>query len=483
MARKIDAYRVKDRDPILDPAFWNQRLADIDLRLHGQENGERDWTAEVRKLNELGLRRIDEVLVPAYNEVRRLAHLGALFSAHSASEVTLEPGQTSLIVDLAQRDQFAPSLWVGITADEDALKAAIGQLVAYDRETGVLTLELQEGASSGTFSGWSLTPTIAPDTAHNARKDNPHEITPAQIGAASLAQLSEKASLQSLQEAIAGHDHDGDYLKKEANAPAHSKAIGDAEDLNDYTTPGFYHQLSNANAEDGTNYPVAKAGALSVWKNAGFSQLYVTYHPTTPEYYFRSFYGDTWSAWNRIFHSGNVSTDLDLVAATYKGKGFDELGGGEFLGGQMLTTSGERPLTEGTKYVYAVLIGGGGGTNHSYSRPEAKGGDGAQAGIWLATPDEKINITVGAAGADQNGNWVKAPNGGDTIVGGVTARGGEGGTAGSSGATPGPNGSIASALACRQDNISLPTRHGKGADLSNTAGAGCVYVWQFGKSS
>ncbi len=92
----------------------------------------------------------------------------------------------------------------------------------------------------------------------------------------------------------------------------------------DHTTPGFYHQPFNARAAAGSNYPAAKAGALSVLKHVGVSQLYVTYHNTAPEFHYRSFYGASWSVWRKLAHSGDINALLNLADGECDGVSFGD---------------------------------------------------------------------------------------------------------------------------------------------------------------
>lgn len=87
--------------------------------------------------------------------------------------------------------------------------------------------------------------------------------------------------------------------------PNTAQVIGSSQNLNNYTTPGFYFQNSNANASSGSNYPIAHAGTLIVTKDAGTTQMY--YHYNGSGVYYRTLYGSTWTPWRTLWHSGNIS--------------------------------------------------------------------------------------------------------------------------------------------------------------------------------
>ncbi|ENY7313744.1 tail fiber protein [Escherichia coli] len=72
--------------------------------------------------------------------------------------------------------------------------------------------------------------------------------------------------------------------------------IGANQNLDNYKTPGLYHQPANANTSAALKYPENLAGTLVVLKSAGITQIYYVYN--TSRSYTRSQYstGD-WTAW------------------------------------------------------------------------------------------------------------------------------------------------------------------------------------------
>ena len=79
--------------------------------------------------------------------------------------------------------------------------------------------------------------------------------------------------------------------------------------LNDLNESGTFHQLQDASAASGSNYPVAKQGILVVHANTnGTFQLY-----QTDELYFRSKISGLWSSWNKVAHEGNISDLIEDV--------------------------------------------------------------------------------------------------------------------------------------------------------------------------
>ncbi|MCY0772561.1 phage tail protein [Enterobacter cloacae complex sp. 2022EL-00788] len=89
-------------------------------------------------------------------------------------------------------------------------------------------------------------------------------------------------------------------------------SIGNAADLNAYTTPGLYYQPANAQAQTGKNYPEANAGSLEVYKHAGVTQIYRIYNSSRS--YIRSLYSGTWSGWVKQYDAANKPSPADIGA-------------------------------------------------------------------------------------------------------------------------------------------------------------------------
>lgn len=68
MTQRYQAYEVKRGDNLGDPRFWNQRLKDLDLRLHAQELVADTLKDAVGDFQALALSRVNDTLVPILNE-------------------------------------------------------------------------------------------------------------------------------------------------------------------------------------------------------------------------------------------------------------------------------------------------------------------------------------------------------------------------------------------------------------------------------
>lgn len=112
--------------------------------------------------------------------------------------------------------------------------------------------------------------------------------------------------------------------------------IGNAADLNAYTTPGLYYQPSNAQAQTGKNYPEAVAGALEIYKHAGITQVYRIYVGSRS--YIRTLYSGTWSPWIKQYDAANKPTPDEVGAVSANGGDYN----GTFRFGRVGTVPTER---------------------------------------------------------------------------------------------------------------------------------------------
>ncbi len=178
----------KDGDD-LSPENLSRRMRLIHNRLAVLEVLGVDWIAETDKLTQVGLERIDSALQPAYDSIFSLADLGALLTGASSSSVTVGTGEKTFVVDEDERAQFAPAAYVSAFKTGDPTIGVIGQVVSYDRETGVLVVDVEHVTGSGTHAAWTISATAAPNLPHETRPDNPHAVDADQVGAYTTGQV------------------------------------------------------------------------------------------------------------------------------------------------------------------------------------------------------------------------------------------------------------------------------------------------------
>jgi hypothetical protein len=136
----------------------NRAMQVLDTRLRSLEPFTPSWEAAVNDLRAVGLSRLNDAILPAYERIQLLASIGFL-SAGSSTELTLVQEQTSVftIDDETERDLFTPAPFLAITRTSTAADYAIAQLVSYDKITGQLWLKVKAiTGNAGPHSDWQI---------------------------------------------------------------------------------------------------------------------------------------------------------------------------------------------------------------------------------------------------------------------------------------------------------------------------------------
>ncbi|NVP56094.1 phage head spike fiber domain-containing protein [Mycoplana rhizolycopersici] len=131
-----------------------------------------DWQAQVNALVAVGLERIDDALLPIYERIKEIAHLGTIFSTTSASIETFGLGVKRFVVPEQHRPNFAPSRFLLIMVEGGSFDAVmIGRLSSYDREAGELSVLVEDSTGEGTHNSWIIGPYATNDGLEELRAD------------------------------------------------------------------------------------------------------------------------------------------------------------------------------------------------------------------------------------------------------------------------------------------------------------------------
>lgn len=192
MARLFESfYRVKRRDNLGEPDYWNSRFSDLDRRLDAAENATAEIDELTARLEGIALDRINVAITPLVQETQtQLRSISNLFRAGSVSQVTVGTGPRTFTILENQRNTFAALDYVSIRATADESISMVGRVNGFDRETGELDVTIDSVAGTGTFVSWDITISSPPDLVHASRIDNPHQVTAAQIGAATTTAMA-----------------------------------------------------------------------------------------------------------------------------------------------------------------------------------------------------------------------------------------------------------------------------------------------------
>ncbi|MDQ0422285.1 hypothetical protein J2045_003333 [Peteryoungia aggregata LMG 23059] len=116
------------------------------------------WEAQVEALRAVGLERINDAILPAYEQLIEASNLGALFSANSDSSVDIGLGSRTFLIRETQRRNFAPTPFVMAYAGGEYGQSVVGTVSSYDSETGELVVAVVSSIGTGTFDDWTIGP-------------------------------------------------------------------------------------------------------------------------------------------------------------------------------------------------------------------------------------------------------------------------------------------------------------------------------------
>ena len=193
--RRFERYRVADDDEV-QASYFNGVHEDVDLRLHAVEEKAVGWDEQVERFEDVALGKIDAALLPILQEaivvrerIESAAHLGALFTARSNTQLAIEAGIRSLTVGVDDRQRFAPAGFLVVTSEIAPQNWLAGRLNAFDPWSGELSVLVTATGGSGTHSDWFITATTDPVLAS------------AILDAAASVSVSVTAAAQSAQQA------------------------------------------------------------------------------------------------------------------------------------------------------------------------------------------------------------------------------------------------------------------------------------------
>lgn len=149
-------------DRAASPARMDRAMSNLHGRISALETYKPNFDAQLAQIQQIGLTRLNDVMMPIYDALVVLTHLGAVFTAQSSTSLAIDMGLKAFVIDdLQQRQTFAPAQWLSaMTAD--ALNAMAGRLVSYDRDSGTLVIYVMETYGGGTVSPWIISASSPP---------------------------------------------------------------------------------------------------------------------------------------------------------------------------------------------------------------------------------------------------------------------------------------------------------------------------------
>ncbi|WP_110875554.1 phage tail protein [Enterobacter hormaechei] len=269
------------------------------------------------------------------------------------------PDATLTAKGFTQLSSATDSASESVAATPKAVKAAYdlakGKYTAQDATTAQKGIVQLSSATDSTSESVAATPKAVKAAYDLAKgKYTAQDATTAQKGIVQLSSATDSTSeaLAATPKAVkaandnangrvpSGRKVNGRALSSDINITAQdifngqTVGIGNAADMNAYTTPGLYYQPANAQAQTGRNYPEANAGSLEVYKHAGITQIYRIYNSSRS--YIRTLYSGTWSAWTKQYDAANKPSPADIGAVNKAG---DTMNGVLKAGAEVQSTS------------------------------------------------------------------------------------------------------------------------------------------------
>ena len=175
MTRRFDThYKTKRLDNLGDPGWHDRRWEDIDQRMHTRELDTTKIDDAIDKLEAVALQRLNETFSPIIIQAQnQLADVGVSFTGVSKSPHTVGLGAKSFFIEEDYRVGLVVVDFVSIRPTGLSDVAMICSVLNYERSTGELLVEPQEGyiTGSGTYSDWTIKVSVTPNLDTYSREE------------------------------------------------------------------------------------------------------------------------------------------------------------------------------------------------------------------------------------------------------------------------------------------------------------------------
>ena len=146
------------RNTVIDAIWLTRLLAALDVRFLPLEEQRDALDVAISEVRQVGLDRINEILVPAIEQVLELSSLGFLI-ATSETSASIDDGNILdlVVTEGAERALFTPSPFVALTREANTADYAICRLISYLNDTGALRVEvLSHAGNVGPHTDWVI---------------------------------------------------------------------------------------------------------------------------------------------------------------------------------------------------------------------------------------------------------------------------------------------------------------------------------------
>lgn len=188
-----------DRKTIIDDMWMRALLGVLESRISGIESKSADFDSAVQQLLDIGLKRINEFLLPATEEIRKITELGFLVASSQTSAVIVEGATTAFtILEGAQRDLFTPSVFTILTRETTLTDYAVMRTLSYNKETGVyIGTMVAVSGGPGPFNDWTIGALAGSTIAQIEMLAESRDLRDESVAAAGVAVISKLDAQQS----------------------------------------------------------------------------------------------------------------------------------------------------------------------------------------------------------------------------------------------------------------------------------------------
>lgn len=157
MARRFNVYETRTGHNLGDPAHWNSRFEDVDIRFHALETNYGQIEQVAQEVLALGLQRLNDDLTPIIEEAyARLTSTSEVFEGDSATAVEIGTGTKNFTIIEEHRASWLRLQYVAAVRAGDPAEFMYGTVTSYNPTTGALVVNVTLAEGSGTHNDWAI---------------------------------------------------------------------------------------------------------------------------------------------------------------------------------------------------------------------------------------------------------------------------------------------------------------------------------------
>lgn len=120
----------------------NRAFGSLDVRIRLLEALKISWEDAIGVLQQYGLERLDNALLPVYESLVSISRVGILFSAGSSTPNLIGMGTKTFVLDEIDRLRFAVPQYMTVNSKSTPADGMLCLFSSYNEETGVLIVSV-----------------------------------------------------------------------------------------------------------------------------------------------------------------------------------------------------------------------------------------------------------------------------------------------------------------------------------------------------